>query len=66
MRNLLGIVGIVLALFGALFLLQGMNVIRWPASSFMLGQQTWIVRGAILLAIGAILIAWARLGGRRR
>ena len=64
-RTILSILGIALLLFGALFLLQGLNVIRWPADSFMLGRQTWVTRGALLAAVGVILLAWAWLSGRR-
>jgi hypothetical protein len=64
-RTFATLIGIVLLAFGILFLLQGMNVIRWPADSFMLGRQTWIMRGAIIAVVGAVLIAWARFGGRR-
>jgi uncharacterized membrane protein YczE len=49
-RTFATLIGIVLLAFGVLFLLQGMNVIRWPADSFMLGRQTWITRGAIIAA----------------
>jgi len=60
-QNILIFGGILLALFGALFLLQGLNVIRWPADSFMLGKQVWITRGAVMIVVGAILAGGARM-----
>ncbi len=60
-QNILIFGGILLVLFGALFLLQGLNVIRWPADSFMLGKQVWIIRGAVMIVVGVILAGGARL-----
>ncbi len=59
-RTILTIAGILLLGFGALFLLQGLGVIRWPAESFMIDSRTWIFRGAVIAAIGATLILLAR------
>ncbi|MET0307532.1 MAG: hypothetical protein ABW023_02395 [Sphingomonas sp.] len=59
------IVGLLLLAFGALFLLQGMGVIRWPADSFMIDNRIWITRGAILGVIGAGLIVLSRIGRAR-
>ncbi|MEI9927059.1 MAG: hypothetical protein WDN44_04170 [Sphingomonas sp.] len=60
-QNILIFGGILLVLFGALFLLQGLNAIHWPADSTMLGEKTWIVRGAVMIVVGAILVGGARL-----
>ena len=65
MRTLSSIAGILLLAFGALFLLQGMGVIRWPAESFMIDNRVWITRGAILAAVGAVLIVLSRIGRGR-
>jgi hypothetical protein len=59
-RTILTIAGILLLGFGALFLLQGLGVIRWPAESFMIDSRTWIFRGAVIAAIGATLILLAQ------
>ncbi|MBC9031954.1 hypothetical protein IAG41_06080 [Sphingomonas sp. JC676] len=64
-RTLATAAGILLLAFGALFLLQGLGVIRWPAESFMIDSRTWIFRGAVIAAIGAVLILLARFGGTR-
>jgi hypothetical protein len=61
-RTLLTVAGILLLAFGALFLLQGLGVIRWPAESFMIDSRTWIFRGTMIAAIGVILIPLARFG----
>lgn len=48
---------------GLLWIGQGIGLIQWPASSFMLDQRPWATRGAILAIAGIILILLAR---RRR
>ena len=60
MKTLLLIVGLAALLMGLLWIGQGTGVIQWPASSFMLDQRPWAVRGAILAAIGVALIVLAR------
>ena len=65
-RILLTVPGILLLGFGALFLLQGLGLIRWPAESFMIDSRTWIFRGSVIAAIGAGLIVLARFGSTRR
>ena len=59
-RTLLTAAGIILLAFGVLFLLQGLDIVHWPADSFMLGRQTWVVRGGIIAAVGAVLVIAAR------
>ena len=51
MRWLLIIGGIVLLLLGAVWLLQGINVLP---GSFMSGQAFWPAMGVILIVCGAI------------
>lgn len=53
-------IGVVVAIFGTLFLAQGMGWFPYPASSFMVGAQEWVVRGAGLAALGLIIIVIAR------
>lgn len=60
MRRAIGIVGVLAVLMGLLWVGQGLGYVHWPASSFMLDQRPWAVRGAILAAIGAGLIIAAR------
>ena len=62
MRFLLGVVGVLAVLMGLLWVGQGLGYVHWPASSFMLDQRPWAIRGAILAVVGLGLIVL----GRRR
>lgn len=55
------ILGIAALLMGLLWIGQGAGFVQWPASSFMIDQRPWVTRGALLAAIGLILIAASRL-----
>ncbi len=54
------IIGMLALAMGLLWIGQGLNIIRWPADSFMLGVPQWSWRGALLAGGGAILIWVAR------
>jgi hypothetical protein len=56
----LAVAGVVLVLVGALWALQGLDIVRWPASSFMLGDTTWTRNGVVAAVVGAVLIWFAR------
>jgi uncharacterized membrane protein len=56
MRRLLLIVGLLALAMGLLWIGQGLGVINWPASSFMIRQLHWAGYGAALAALGLILI----------
>jgi len=56
MKTVLLILGIAAILMGLLWIGQGTGVIQWPASSFMLDQRPWAIRGAILGVVGIALI----------
>jgi len=56
-RMLMLVVGLLAIACGLLFILQGLGIVHWPRSSFMLDDRSWAVRGAILAAGGA-LMAW--------
>ena len=60
MRMLLTVVGALLLGMGLLFSGQGLGIIRWPASSFMINQVTWAYYGSGLAVLGAILIVLTR------
>ena len=64
MKTLLLIVGVAALLMGLLWIGHGTGVIHWPASSFMLDQRPWALRGAILAVIGLGLILWSRRGAQ--
>ena len=63
MTILLRIIGFLALAMGLLWIGQGIGLIHWPASSFMLDQRPWALRGALLAAVGAGLLVWSR---RRR
>ena len=56
MRQLLLIVGLLALAMGLLWIGQGLGVIDWPQSSFMIRQMQWAGYGAALAALGLILI----------
>ena len=56
----MNILGAILVLLGALWALQGLNVI---GGSFMTGQTPWLVIGAVVAIAGVALLGWAN---RRR
>ena len=60
-RAVLLTLGILATATGLLWIGQGLGYVHWPASSFMLDQRPWADRGAILAAVGLLLI----LVGRR-
>ena len=63
MKAALLILGILAVLLGLLWIGQGMGVVNWPASSFMIDQRPWVTRGVVLALVGIVLIAASR---RRR
>jgi hypothetical protein len=60
MKILLNIIGVVLILVGAVWILQGVNVI---GGSVMTGQTQWAVYGALSAFVGIVLMVVAN---RRR
>lgn len=50
------IVGVLIAVAGAIWMLQGMNVI--VSESFMTGSRIWIVIGAAAVLAGGALSWW--------
>jgi hypothetical protein len=56
MRQLLLILGLIALAIGLLWIGQGLGVINWPQSSFMIKQIQWAGYGAALAALGLILI----------
>lgn len=57
MKVSLNVVGVILVLFGAIWFLQGINVLP---GSFMTGQIRWAVYGAIAIVAGVALLLLAR------
>lgn len=66
MRMVLRIVGVLLIVCGAIWLLQGIGLLP---GSFMTGQVEWAVIGGIALVAGIIMLVVSRRlalsGGRR-
>ena len=60
MKGALTIVGILAVLMGLLWIGQGLGVVNWPASSFMIDQRPWVIRGALLALVGLVLIVVSR------
>ena len=56
MKSVLLIIGIAALLMGLLWVGQGTGLVHWPASSFMIDQRPWVIRGGILAAVGMVLI----------
>jgi hypothetical protein len=57
MRLTLNVIGGILLFMGAIWFLQGVNVLP---GSFMTGQMLWAIIGGITFLVGIILIALAR------
>jgi hypothetical protein len=56
MRKALLIIGLLALAIGLLWIGQGTGAIGWPAQSFMIGSLQWAEYGALLSAVGLILI----------
>lgn len=53
MKIILTIIGVLLILFGAVWVLQGINVLP---GSFMTGQIRWAIYGGIAVLVGVLMI----------
>ncbi|MES5097525.1 hypothetical protein ABUK73_04775 [Agrobacterium sp. BA1120] len=58
LRVSLTIFGALLSLIGLVWIGQGSGYFPYPASSFMVNQSPWILRGALVLVVGLVII-WA-------
>jgi hypothetical protein len=61
MSKLLLAIGVVALVIGLLWIGQGTGVVAWPRGSFMINEIHWALYGAVLSAIGLILI-WQSQG----
>jgi hypothetical protein len=50
------IIAVFCILMGLLWVGQGLGLVNWPASSFMIDQRPWATRGAILAVVGIALL----------
>ena len=64
MRAVSSLIGLLLAIMGGIWILQGLNL-AWGAlsRSFMQGDQHWAVYGAIVLVIGICQVVWSNTRG---
>jgi MYXO-CTERM domain-containing protein len=63
LRILLTIIACLCILMGLVWIGQGTGLFPYPASSFMINQSPWILRGALLALAGLAGLWWLR---RRR
>ncbi len=63
-RRIALVVGVLAILNGLLWTGQGLGLIMWPASSFMLADPHWAVYGSITALVGASLVWFGSRGGR--
>ena len=54
------VIGILAVLMGLVWIGQGTGYFPYPASSFMINEKPWIVRGAILAIAGLAAIFGSR------
>lgn len=60
LKSLMFGLSIVLILIGGLWIGQGLNIIRWPAESFMIGVPQWSWNGTGVVVVGLLLLWWSR------
>ena len=61
---LLVLIGVLLALAGAVFTLQGLGIVG-PQGSFMFNSQIWIYQGVTVAAIGFVMLLTGIVLGKR-
>ena len=59
-KMLMGVLGVLMVLMGGLWIGQGLNIIKWPETSFMIGVPQWSWNGMGLALVGIALIWWSR------
>jgi hypothetical protein len=62
LRLLAVFVGLLGIAVGLLWVAQGTGILSWPNGSLMLDDRGWAIRGAVMTAVGAILLWLARRG----
>ena len=60
LKMLLTILGVLMVLMGGLWIGQGLNIIKWPETSFMIGVPQWSWNGMGLAIAGLVLIWFSR------
>ena len=59
-RLLMTFLGAFALLMGLLWVGQGLGIVMWPSSSFMLADRQWAINGTVLAAFGLVVIWFAR------
>ena len=54
------VLGALLALIGLVWIGQGSGYFPYPASSFMIDQRPWMLRGALVAVVGLVVVFAAR------
>lgn len=63
----LRVLSVLATLMGLLWIGQGLGYIHWPASSFMLDQRPWAIRGIVLVVVaGGVGLLGQRLSSARQ
>lgn len=65
-RMLIMVIAGLAVIMGLLWIGQGLGIIMWPSSSFMLADRQWAYNGAILAAVGLLVIVLLRRRGGQR
>ena len=60
MKTAFNILGIAAIVMGLLWVGQGLGLVPWPETSFMIDQRPWAWRGAALAGVGVVLLFLAR------
>ncbi|MBX5146557.1 hypothetical protein [Rhizobium lentis] len=56
MRTVGYVIGLLMVLLGLIWIGQGSGYFPYPASSFMIAQNIWMLWGAILAAAGIVVM----------
>jgi hypothetical protein len=65
-RMMIMVIAVLAVLMGLLWIGQGLGIIMWPSTSFMLADRQWAYNGAILAAVGLLVIVLLRRSGGQR
>jgi hypothetical protein len=60
LRWIVMILGLLAVLMGLVWVGQGSGYFPYPKSSFMIDQTPWITRGAVLAAVGLLVVVLSR------
>ncbi len=60
LKTALLVLGILAILLGLIWVGQGTGYFPYPRSSFMISQMPWAYRGAVLAAVGIVVVVLSR------